>query len=182
MFKYVAVTLAAFYAFLLVFGDESRRQEVARTAPAEDSFSLSALIQPASASSVSVSTLEPLPEQVAIDRALEAGREYREARSTTQFLGAIPETPTVILGQEVASLSETPEAVVAPEPTVELWKVTGTRVNLRAGPGTRNAVVGQLTLGTEAQVLNQGDGWYQIQTADGAVTGWIFGKFLARKG
>ena len=30
----------------------------------------------------------------------------------------------------------------------------------------------------EAEVLADADGWYQIRTSDGGVSGWIFGKFL----
>ena len=178
MWKYVAVTVAAFYLVLTVYGDESRRQEVSRSVDAEDTFSFGALIQPASVDtpSITVATLEPLPEEEAVARAIQAGRQYRETRTAVPLLGTIAPTPASVLGQDTAT-SKPAEAL-----PVVTWQVTGSRVNLRAGPSTSDAVVGQLVRGTEAEVLNQGDGWYQIQTSDGAYVGWIFGKFLAQKG
>ena len=54
-------------------------------------------------------------------------------------------------------------------------------MNLRQGPGTGNAVVAQVTRGMEAEVLESQNGWYQIRTADGSLSGWISGKFLTEK-
>ena len=69
----------------------------------------------------------------------------------------------------------------ASEPEMAYWYVTGSRVNLRGGPGKSNAVVGQVTFGAEAEVLTDKDGWFQIRLADGSASGWIFGKFLGEK-
>ena len=75
---------------------------------------------------------------------------------------------------------DTVDAVEEPKP-VKAWFVTGSRVNVRQGPGTGNAVVGQVTQGMEAQVLETRDGWMQIVTKDGGASGWISGRFLEER-
>ena len=170
MFKYLLAAVAAIYCGLLVFGDESRRPEVSRQA-SDDVTGLTLAAFTFVDTSV---TVEPLISQMsdreAIDAALRAGETYRSERKRK-----------ALRGDYVASNNEIP-LVVPTEDTSSLravWYVSGTRVNLRAGPGTGNAVVGQLVLGDAAEVLGDQDGWYQIRTADGAVSGWIFGKFLS---
>lgn len=61
-----------------------------------------------------------------------------------------------------------------------LWFVTGSRVNLRAGPSTSDAVVGQAVLGQRAEVVQEtADGWFQIRVRDSGQSGYIFGQFLS---
>ena len=61
------------------------------------------------------------------------------------------------------------------------WRVvTGSRVNLRAGPGTGNAVVGRLTQGTRAIAFSQMDnGWVHLEVPELGITGYMSGKFLS---
>lgn len=56
--------------------------------------------------------------------------------------------------------------------------VTGSVVNVRNGPGTGNAVTGQVSQGDNLSVLGQSDGWYQVNTLDGR-TGWIAGWLVS---
>jgi uncharacterized protein YgiM (DUF1202 family) len=57
--------------------------------------------------------------------------------------------------------------------------VTGNVVNMRSGPSTRNPVLGQLKLGTEAVVLRELDnGWTKIKDETGTV-GYMSAKYLA---
>lgn len=163
MFKLIAATLAVLYGVLLVFGDETRRPtEVARGASLEfglvSAEALQTPSQPVLISSIS--------DQEAIQVAIAKGDALRAERR------AKASEPISIASQSVQE----------PEPKIEnelsYWFVTGSRVNLRGGPSTSNSVVGQVTYGTEAEVLNDKDGWYQIRLADGSAAGWIFGKFL----
>lgn len=165
MFKLIVATCAALYAILLIFGDEARRpDEVARTDTPQLSVITPAALpvlerRPALTSDIS--------EREAVELAIAAGKAIREERRT-----AAPRTIAVALTDAV-------EPQAAPE--MSYWYVTGSRVNLRGGPGTSNAVVGQVTFGAEAEVLTDKDGWYQIRLADGSASGWIFGKFLGEK-
>lgn len=169
MFRYLVAAAASIYCGLLIFGDDSRRPDVSRQAT-DDVSGLTLAAFSEIDTSDAVQRLEGgMSDNEAIEAALRAGEELRANRERK-----------VLRGGKVAAANAEPEAP-APESTAiaELWYVSGTRVNLRAGPGTGNAVVGQLALGEAAEVLGDQDGWYQIRTADGAVTGWIYGKFLS---
>lgn len=56
--------------------------------------------------------------------------------------------------------------------------VTGTRVNVRTGPGTNFPVVTQVNKGDVVTLKDQAFGWYKVVLADGATTGWIAGWLL----
>jgi N-acetylmuramoyl-L-alanine amidase len=60
----------------------------------------------------------------------------------------------------------------------ELRQVTGDRVNMRAGPGTGFDVVGQLTAGQMAEVIEADGNWLRVRGEDGA-EGWMSSRFLA---
>lgn len=58
--------------------------------------------------------------------------------------------------------------------------VRATAVNMRAGPSTKNGIVGRLTRGME--VVNMGDaapGWSQIRVVSTGQRGFVASKFLA---
>ena len=165
MFRLVAVTLAGIFGVLYVVGDESRRPEdVARAEPLGIRLvTVAALPFEGSQSRVHVSEIS---DAQAVELAVEAGRAFRSARKSE------PQTIRVAAaGTSAAPLAEA-------EPQRSFWYVTGSVVNLRGGPGTSNPVVGTVTLGTEAEVLSDNDGWFEIRLADGSASGWIFGKFL----
>lgn len=46
------------------------------------------------------------------------------------------------------------------------------RVNLRAGPGTKYSILGQVSEPDELKVISEGSGWYKIEPPEGT-TGWI---------
>ena len=161
MFKLIVVTLAAFVAILQIFGDPARRPDVTRVVG--DGFTLATFVGFSGEDEELAPRATPLmSDGEAIQRALEAGRIARNERTTAPRQVAL------------RAVSDKLEEVAAPT----YWYVSGNRVNLRQGPGTGNAVVAQVTLGTEAEVLDARDGWMQIVTRDGATSGWISGKFL----
>ncbi|QFT57796.1 Bacterial SH3 domain protein [Sulfitobacter sp. THAF37] len=52
--------------------------------------------------------------------------------------------------------------------------VSGSRVNVRGGPGTDHGVVAKLTEGDEVRVLlDNGNGWVKMQPLDGSPEGWM---------
>ena len=162
MFKLIVATCAALYAILLIFGDEARRPaEVARA----DTLPVS-LVTPASLTLLDRTPVltSDISEREAVELAIAAGKAIREERRNGGSKAV------------AVAMADTFERDSTPE--MSYWYVTGERVNLRGGPGTSNAVVGQVTFGTEAEVLGDQNGWYQIRLADGSASGWIFGKFL----
>ncbi len=52
--------------------------------------------------------------------------------------------------------------------------VTGSIVNVRNGPGTTNAVVGQVSQGNSLPFLEQSGDWYRVKLSNGS-TGWVAG-------
>ncbi|MEM9319775.1 MAG: SH3 domain-containing protein [Pseudomonadota bacterium] len=58
--------------------------------------------------------------------------------------------------------------------------VTGTRVNLRAGPSTNDAIVTALTQGTAIELVAEAaDGWFQIRDPASGSVGFMSGDFLS---
>ena len=172
MVRLLVVTLAALYTILYVFGDETRRPEVARSEPLSIDLVKAAYLPNDAVFTVPLHTSD-ISEDEAVQIALAAGVKTRSERKSKPLLGGL----TLAAATEAAPTTE--EAIE--DAPAEYWYVTGTRVNLRSGPGTSNGVVGSLTLGTEALVLADDRGWYQIRTADGSVAGWIFGKYLSEQ-
>lgn len=169
MVKYVLAGLAAIYCILTVFGDEDRRVAVARQSTDEvTGLTLAAFALP-DTQSKSIVLTSTVTEADAIQIAMQAGKDLRANRTSSALRG--------LTGAATATVA--PAATVAETaPATDIRYVSGSRVNLRSGPGTANAVVGQLVLGQSAEVLAETDNWFQIQTPDGATSGWIFGKFL----
>ena len=78
------------------------------------------------------------------------------------------------------SLSNDPQPVVTEAVSIDYRVVTGSRVNLRAGPGTRYGVVTQLLQGEEVEILtDDGTGWVELRALDGNSIGWMADAFLA---
>ena len=168
MIRLTVATLAALYAVLLVFGEPERNPNVARAAVESDvqGLSLAAFTETSEDVEHLPAITSAISDGEAIRLALAAGEAARGERKAVPLRG-------------LASLNKTVETPVIA--TREFWYVSGSRVNLRQGPGTGNAVVAQVTFGTEAEVLESQNGWHQIRTADGLVSGWIFSKFLSEQ-
>ncbi len=94
-------------------------------------------------------------------------------------LGVVPQTP-------IAAPAPAPEPQVAARPADiaveeldQVMVVTGSRVNVRSGPGTEYDKVATLSGGAEVEVTGKVEGrnWYRVALADGG-TGYLFGKLL----
>ncbi|MCA0873984.1 SH3 domain-containing protein [Seohaeicola saemankumensis] len=84
--------------------------------------------------------------------------------------------------------TETDEAAEAPadpaieEPAPDIREVTGTRVNMRDGPGTIYPVISRLTIGQEVEVLSEsGTGWLRLRTVQGRQIGWIAASLISKR-
>lgn len=72
-------------------------------------------------------------------------------------------------------------ALQVPEP--DLREVTGTRVNMRDGPGTIYPVVARLNIGTSVEVLSDsGTGWLRLRTLPNRQLGWISASLVSKSG
>lgn len=74
------------------------------------------------------------------------------------------------------------EALILPEKTKDMRQVTGSRVNLRGGPGTSFGVLGVLTRDQEVEVLrDEGKGWVKLRAQDTGRVGWMAARMLTPK-
>lgn len=72
-----------------------------------------------------------------------------------------------------------PGVLVEPR-QADMRVVTGNRVNMRSGPGTRFGVMGSLVRGDEVEVISDdGIGWVKLRTEDGRV-GWMADSLLGQ--
>lgn len=81
----------------------------------------------------------------------------------------------------------TPSPTLPPEPVVRVDDTSTTRINLRAGPGTTYAVIGQLAPGDEAVVIgrNQEADWWQIDlepAAEVETPAWVYAGLVGLTG
>ncbi len=81
------------------------------------------------------------------------------------------------------SVAETaPEPVMRPAPAPDLRAVTGTRVNMRDGPGTIYPVVARLVMGHQVEVLStSGTGWLRLRTLPERQIGWVAASLVSKK-
>lgn len=77
---------------------------------------------------------------------------------------------------EVEPVVQAPTVVAAP---LDLRTVAGSRVNMRAGPGTNFGVLDTLAQGTEAEVIEvDSNGWAQIRITSTDQVGWMAERLL----
>ncbi|MEK6217289.1 MAG: SH3 domain-containing protein, partial [Boseongicola sp.] len=149
MFRLIAATVVAIFTVLLVFGDETRREDVSlgKRGPAFE-FSLASFIQkPNDIDEVALDPVSANSEVEAVKIAVEAGELLRAKRNGTSPEDVVATVSTI---EPTASRVDAAEGLRL----ADFWYVSGTRVNLRAGPGTANSVVARLGMGTEAEVLS----------------------------
>ena len=67
-----------------------------------------------------------------------------------------------ITERAAAASSETPAQF--PEPEKDIREISGTRVNMRDGPGTIYPIIGKATIGQKVEVLSEsGTGWLRLR-------------------
>ncbi|WP_254439340.1 SH3 domain-containing protein [Ruegeria arenilitoris] len=73
------------------------------------------------------------------------------------------------------------EVEATPEPARDIREITGTRVNMRDGPGTIYPIIGKATIGQQVEVLSEsGTGWLRLRVLPAQQVGWISAS-LVRK-
>lgn len=130
------------------------------------------------------SRAEAAVEELQIEAAVEAAMADADAGATTSGFNENPLTTQAAPPESTTGPATEPE----PEPVAEappapagtnLHVVTGSRVNLREGPGTSFATTGQVTAGTILEVLEIRDGWAYIALQGNGDQGWMSASFLA---
>ncbi|MGH1416116.1 MAG: SH3 domain-containing protein [Pelagimonas sp.] len=147
------------------------------------------------ASAPKVKIVEPVEPQVAradttaapltsfgtakLDNVFHASTAVTPAQTfTPTFAPAI--TPAVAKVASLDSPAVISDAVIdVAAVQVDYRQVTGSRVNLRGGPGTNFDVVTQLLRGEEVEVIDSMEnGWVKLRALDGGNIGWMSDGFL----
>lgn len=184
----VGATTAMCVAVFLFYPGTERDRAQERAARVETQMSITerlsataSLLQPASlvveepmASTRSVSS--EISSREAVEIALRRGTELRAERKSGG--PQVDDVQPVDAASMVDRLKATPAN--EQEPDAPGWRVTGSEVNLRSGPGTVHGIVGRAKLNDLLTPLSDtSESWIQVRLSDGQ-TAWIFGRFLAQ--
>ncbi|MCC1494225.1 SH3 domain-containing protein [Cognatishimia sp. F0-27] len=139
------------------------------------------LLDVSKATAVTGATNRVVIQQASLDT-----RKQPESLATLQLVTAIAPVEKPLIqtgetdGQPVSLVLEGASgALFEPQNTKDFRVVTGSVVNMRAGPGTSYAVVDQLRRGNEVEVLDEAEnGWVELRALDGSETGWMAARFL----
>lgn len=70
-------------------------------------------------------------------------------------------------------------APISAPPPAGIRRIAGSRVNMRAGPGTTYAVLTSLARGDEVEILGDpGGGWLKLRALPAGRTGWIAARLV----
>ncbi|MFA3919089.1 SH3 domain-containing protein [Ruegeria hyattellae] len=76
---------------------------------------------------------------------------------------------------------EQPLATTLAEPDRDIREITGTRVNMRDGPGTIYPVITRLNIGHQVEVLDSsGTGWLRLRVLPEQQIGWIAASLVSK--
>lgn len=96
--------------------------------------------------------------------------------SLEQGAAGLKTAPVVATGDTTT----TKPAEWTPAPA-DIREITGTRVNMRDGPGTIYPVISRLTIGHEVEVLSDsGTGWLRLRTMPEHQIGWISSSLVSK--
>ena len=106
-------------------------------------------------------------------------------QSASQFaqplseLGSDSGTRSALSEAVATAVEDAQETTTIIELPTDIRTVTGTRVNMRAGPGTQHEIVSRLTLGDEVVVLSDpGTGWLRLRPLASDQVGWISASLI----
>ena len=111
---------------------------------------------------------------------LKSGIIGLENQGATFSLASLDTDTALPLG-EPALEPEATEAPVPDEPTKDIREVSGTRVNMRDGPGTIHPIVGKARMGQKVEVLSDsGTGWLRLRVLPEQQVGWISASLIRK--
>jgi|GEM_PF-603405 len=189
MFKLTFSLAVALYAGFVIWGDPSdalttevSTRNVASEAQSNAQFDRPVILNDGSGpASSAVVTRAAVTDTVVPDAATIAA-----SAPAPETFGAAPRVigdPMVVslvrpYQPDPADALQTAAATVTDAPE-GLLKVSGTRVNMRSGPSTSNAVIDSLAGGTLAEPLGEPvNGWVEIRDVATGLTGYMSARFL----
>lgn len=171
LFLLIAATLAGLYVLLAAFGDPGARPTASQ--PPEP-----ATAEPPAPPAEEGTLAEALGEGAGTGAEGEPPADLVQASSQTpQQVQRFPGPPLEPSPEHAGRTSQPAQPLAGAEGPI--LYVTGSRVNMRAGPSTGDAVLTALTAGTPVEALGPTDAaWVNIRAPGGQV-GYVSGQFLS---
>lgn len=89
--------------------------------------------------------------------------------------------PLLVISRDAPAGATFRSEVSTPVPDgADIWFVSGSRVNLRAGPSTGNSIVTSLTQGTATEVIAFDGSWAHLRVVETGVEGYMARRFLSQ--
>ncbi len=171
--RLTALLCASLYLAMVIFGTEQPGTATAEAAAPEP-------VQPVSARG----TFSPATEPLLINANFTASPEpaVTPAVAVEDVTPAAAEDPAEAEDSGLLRIGKfDAPASVLQDKGIDVVEVSGTVVNLRAGPSTGNDIVGTLRRGARAELIETAEnGWMRIRDLDSGAEGYMSGKFLAR--
>lgn len=83
--------------------------------------------------------------------------------------------------EEDPAPTEADQAAAWSEPEPDIREITGTRVNMRDGPGTIYPVLTKLRIGQEVEVVgDSGTGWLRLRSVSSRQIGWVSASLVSK--
>ncbi|NVO26266.1 SH3 domain-containing protein [Donghicola sp. C2-DW-16] len=105
---------------------------------------------------------------------------------TLASMDAPADTPAMMMAQTQVDATVMPSVIVETSASAtdemirDIRKVTGSRVNMRQGPGTQYSVVSSLRAGDEVEILQSpGNGWVKLQVVSSGRIGWMAERLVS---
>jgi hypothetical protein len=200
MWKWVTLLCVGMYGTLMLFGGEGYNPEesaAVATEPETEVVAPEAVSEPVVVEIPEVAVVEPevvVPETIVVEPEVVTVTEPVEALPTATQPAAVEvtssairpiapvATPTPIREQLVSNDTAVIETVPAVAPT-EIWRVTGTRVNLRAAATTQARIVGRTVRGDSAEIIELlPNGWAKVFIIDSGIEAYMSASFIAPEG
>ncbi len=181
MFRLIFWTCAALYAVLTLYGEPAPVMSAARFVTSAEE----ATAEPAAAAPQAAAPAPDKAPAPALPPEDDGG-----IKVTPVSFGSAPAPALRSIDKRDAPAGYTgytpaqPRQTAAPAtPGGAVYTVTGSRVNLRAGPSTGAEVITALTRGTRATLVSApANGWVELQVQATGLRGFMAERFLAPEG
>ena len=185
MWKWVTVLCVGMYVTLMAFGGDGYDPETAKAPDvivAEEPVTI-VRIEP---------TTRPIPEtvpDVIVVAEPEASPQVPNNPAAvevtqTQIESIAPvAAPITITAAPQATITRQSSVVDDPKPALQIWQVTGSRVNLRAEANGQAQIVGRTVRGDSAEIIELlPNGWAKVYIIDSGIEAFMSANFISPNG
>ncbi|MEX0278673.1 MAG: SH3 domain-containing protein, partial [Ruegeria sp.] len=155
-------------------------------APAEDLVKKAAIqqtqpVQPKAEPKPAVAQADTQALLTQVAAGLNADLSLFDGQAATFSLASLDQGATALQQIAPPTSDETPQTSAPAEPVKDIREVSGTRVNMRDGPGTIYPIVGKVTIGQKVEVMSDsGTGWLRLRVLPGQQIGWISASLIRK--